>query len=86
VLPGLLSHLVQRAQNGSLRIQVEAKDIEGLKAALRASNRRRDAITVGGVILLCGVFWLMVHRHPEWVGWLLSVVGAGWLLAAWRRQ
>ena len=86
VLPGLLSHLVQRAQNGSLRIQVEAKDIEGLKAALRASNRRRDAITIGGVILLCGVFWLMVHRHPEWVGWVLSVFGAGWLLAAWRRQ
>jgi len=85
VLPGLLSHLVQRAQSGSLKLQVEAKDIEGLKAALRASNRRRDAITVGGVILLCGVFWLMVHRSPEWVGWVLSVVGAGWLLAAWRR-
>jgi hypothetical protein len=66
-------------------VQVEAPEIEDLKAALRASNRRRDAITVGGVILLCGVFWLMVHRDPEWVGWLLSVFGAGGLLAAWRR-
>jgi ubiquinone biosynthesis protein len=86
VLPGLLSHLVQRAQNGSLRVQVEAKDIEGLKAALRSSNRRRDAITVGAVVLLCGVFWLMVQRHPEWVGWALSALGVGGLLAAWRRR
>jgi ubiquinone biosynthesis protein len=86
VLPGLLSHLVQRAHNGQLKLQVEAKDIESLKAALRSSNRRRDAITVGAVILLCGVFWLMVHRNPEWVGWVISVLGAGGLLAAWRRR
>ncbi|MEJ1966204.1 MAG: ubiquinone biosynthesis regulatory protein kinase UbiB [Gammaproteobacteria bacterium] len=85
VLPGLLSHVVQRAQNGTLRVQVEAAEIEGLKTALRASNRRRDAITVGAVVLLCGVFWLMVHRNPEWVGWALSAFGAGWLLTAWRR-
>jgi ubiquinone biosynthesis protein len=85
VLPGLLSHVVQRAQNGTLRLEVKAPEIEELKAALRTSNRRRDAITVGAVILLCGVFWLMVHRNPEWVGWALSAFGAGWLLTAWRR-
>ena len=85
VLPGLLSHVVQRAQNGTLRVEVKAPEIDDLKAALRASNRRRDAITVGAVVLLCGVFWLMVHRNPEWVGWALSAFGAGWLLTAWRR-
>jgi ubiquinone biosynthesis protein len=85
VLPGLLSHVVQRAQNGTLRVEVKAPEIEDLKAALRASNRRRDAITVGAVILLCGVFWLTVHRNPEWLGWLLCATGAGWLLTAWRR-
>jgi ubiquinone biosynthesis protein len=85
VLPGLLSHVVQRAQNGTLRLEVKAPEIEELKAALRTSNRRRDAITVGAVILLCGVFWLMVHRNPEWVGWALSALGGGWLLTAWRR-
>jgi ubiquinone biosynthesis protein len=85
VLPGLLAHTVQRAQNGSLRIQVQAPEIAGLKAALRASNRRRDAVTVGAVILLCGLFWLMVDRNPVWPGWLLSAFGAGWLLTAWRR-
>jgi ubiquinone biosynthesis protein len=85
VLPGLLAHTVQRAQNGSLRVQVEAPEIEGLKAALRASNRRRDAVTVGAVILLCGLFWLMVGRNPDWPGWALSAIGTGWLLTAWRR-
>jgi len=85
VLPGLLAHTVQRAQNGTLSVQVQAPEIEGLKLALRASNRRRDAVTVGAVILLCGLFWLMVDRHPEWPGWALSAFGAGWLLTAWRR-
>ncbi len=85
VLPGLLAHTVQRAQNGTLSVQVQAPEIEGLKLALRASNRRRDAVTVGAVILLCGLFWLMVDRHPEWPGWVLSAFGAGWLLTAWRR-
>ncbi len=55
VLPGLLARSVQRAQNGTLRLPVDAPDIEGLKAALRASNRRRDAVTVGAVVLLCGL-------------------------------
>jgi len=86
VLPGLLAHTVQRAQNGQLRFQVEAPEIEGLKAALRASNRRRDAVTIGAVILLCGLFWLMVGRNPEWPGWGLSALGAGWLLLSWRRN
>jgi ubiquinone biosynthesis protein len=85
VLPGLLAHTVQRAQNGQLRIQVAAPEIEGLKAALRASNRRRDAVTVGAVVLLCGLFWLMVGRNPDWPGWLLTLLGGGWLVAAWRR-
>jgi hypothetical protein len=66
-------------------VQVEAPEIEGLKAALRASNRRRDAVTVGAVILLCGLFWLMVGRNPDWPGWALSALGAGWLMTAWRR-
>jgi len=85
VLPGLLARTVQRAQNGTLRLPVEATDIEGLKAALRASNRRRDAVTVGAVVLLCGLFWLMVGRNPDWPGWVLSGVGVGWLAYSWRR-
>jgi ubiquinone biosynthesis protein len=85
VLPGVLARTIQRSNNGTFRVSVEAPEIDALKAALRASNRRRDAITIGAVILLCGLFWLMIGRNPEWAGWALSVFGAGWLLTAWRR-
>jgi hypothetical protein len=76
---------VQRAQHGSLRLQIDSPQIEGLKSALRVSNQRRDAITIGAVILLGGLFWLIAGREPEWPGWAIAVLGAGWLLTAWRR-
>jgi ubiquinone biosynthesis protein len=84
-LPALLARTVQRAQHGSLRLQIESPEIAGLKAALRTANRRRDAITIGAVILLGGLFWLIAGRDPEWPGWAITVLGAGWLLTAWRR-
>ena len=68
VLPTLLTRSVQRAQHGNLRLQIEAPEIESLKAALRASNRRRDAITIGAVILLGGMFWLIASRAPGVAG------------------
>jgi hypothetical protein len=76
---------IQRAQHGTLRLQIESPEIAGLKAALRASNRRRDAVTIGAVILLGGLFWLIAARIPMWPGWGLTALGVGWLLTAWRR-
>jgi ubiquinone biosynthesis protein len=84
-LPSLLARGVQRAQHGNLRLQIESPEIADLKAALRASNRRRDAITIGAAILLGGLFWLIAARTPMWPGWLLTALGAGWLVTAWRR-
>jgi ubiquinone biosynthesis protein len=85
VLPALVAHTVQRAQHGTLRLRIESPEIQELKAALRASNRRRDAITIGAVILLGGLFWLIAGRSPLWVGAVIAAIGAGWLLTAWRR-
>jgi len=84
-LPALITNSIQRAQHGTLRMQIESAEIAELKAALRASNWRRDAITIGAVILLGGLFWLIAGRAPEWPGWAITVLGAGWLLTAWRR-
>ena len=84
-LPTLITRSVQRAQHGTLRLQIESPEIESLKAALRASNRRRDAITVSAVILLGGLFWLIAARSPAWPGWGLTALGVGWLLMAWRK-
>ncbi|HEV7714166.1 MAG TPA: ubiquinone biosynthesis regulatory protein kinase UbiB [Steroidobacteraceae bacterium] len=84
-LPALMARNIQRAQHGTLRLQIESPEIAGLKAALRASNRRRDAVTIGAVILLGGLFWLIAARIPMWPGWGLTALGVGWLLTAWRR-
>jgi ubiquinone biosynthesis protein len=85
VFPSLVAHSIQRAQYGTFRLQIESPEIGDLKAALRASNRRRDAVTVGAVILLGGLFWLIAARTPMWPGWLLTALGVGWLVTAWRR-
>ncbi|HKZ74370.1 MAG TPA: ubiquinone biosynthesis regulatory protein kinase UbiB [Steroidobacteraceae bacterium] len=84
-LPPLLKGAVRRAQDGTLRLQVDAPGIESLQATIRESDRRRDAVTVGAVILLGGLVWLGVDHNPAWPGYALLAVGAAWLVAAWRR-
>ena len=84
-LPPLLKGAVQRAQDGTLRAHVEAQNIESLKQTIRDTNRRRDAITIAGVILLGGLVWLAVSRSPVWPGGVLVAVGFVGLLIAWRR-
>jgi ubiquinone biosynthesis protein len=84
-LPPLLKGAVHRAQDGTLRVHVEAENIDTLKATIRDSNARRDIVTVGAAILLGGLVWLGVGRAPLWPGWAISALGAIWLLRAWRR-
>lgn len=84
-LPPLLKGAVHRAQDGTLRLHVEAENIESLKRTIRETNSRRDMITVGAAILLGGLVWLGVGRAPLWTGWAISALGALWLLRAWRR-
>ncbi|HVO45703.1 MAG TPA: ubiquinone biosynthesis regulatory protein kinase UbiB [Steroidobacteraceae bacterium] len=84
-LPALLKGAVNRAQGGVLRMKVESPDLEALKAELRRAGRRRDEFTVGAAILLGGLVWLGTSRGTDWPAWLLTSVGALWLLVAWRR-
>jgi ubiquinone biosynthesis protein len=88
-LPPLLRGAVQRAQDGTLRLQIEAKgldqSVESLKQTMQRSDRRRDAITIGAALLLGGIVWLAVGRDPAWAGGVLAAVGAGWILLYLRR-
>jgi ubiquinone biosynthesis protein len=86
VLPTLVKGAVQRAQDGTLRLQVEASNVATLQQAIRDGDRRRDAITIGAAILLGGIVWLAVARDPAWPGAALTALGAGWRLVAWRRR
>jgi len=84
-LAPLVRSAVQRAQDGKLRLAVDAPEISALRNEIKRSNRRRDRITIAAAILLGGVVWLALGRDPDWVGWALSGVGAAWLIAMIRR-
>jgi ubiquinone biosynthesis protein len=84
-LAPLVRSAVQRAQDGRLRLAVDAPEIESLRNEIRRTNRRRDGVTIAGVLLLGGIVWLAVGHNPQWPGWTLAGVGAAWLLAALRR-
>jgi hypothetical protein len=84
-LAPLVRSAVQRAQDGRLRLAVDAPEINALRNEIRRTNRRRDRITIAGALLLGGIVWLAVGRDPAWAGWALCGVSAAWLLAALRR-
>ena len=85
-LPSVLKAAVHRSQGGRFHMQVESPDIEEIRAELRRSGRRRDAVAVGAAVLMGGLVWLGVNGGGAWPGWLLSVAGAAWLLVAARRS
>lgn len=84
-LPPLLKGALHRAQDGSLRLPVAISGIEELKATIRESNRRRDAVTAASAVLLGGLIWLALGEATRWPGVAMVVAGAVWLLAAFRR-
>ena len=79
-LAPLLRSAVQRAQDGRLRLAVEAPEINALRGEIKRANRRRDKVTVAAVMLLGGIVWLALGRDPQWAGWAMSGAGAGALL------
>jgi ubiquinone biosynthesis protein len=83
-LPALVKGAIYRAQAGGLRMEVESPGMEALRAQLQRASRRRDAVTVGGAILLGGLVWLALSRGGDWQGWLLALAGSLWLLIASR--
>jgi ferric-dicitrate binding protein FerR (iron transport regulator) len=54
-----------------------------LREALRATARRRDAVTAASAVLLAGLVWLALNPQG-WPGWALTAGGAGALFAAYR--
>lgn len=84
-LAPLVRSAVQRAQDGRLRLAVEAPEINALRGEIRRTNRRRDRITVAAVALLGGIVWMAVARDPQWAGWALAAAGVAWIVAEFRR-
>jgi len=83
-LAPLVRSAVQRAQDGRLRLAVEAPEINALRGEIKRTNRRRDKVTIASVILLGGIVWLALDREPAWAGWALVAGGVAWLLGLLR--
>jgi len=84
-LAPLVRSAVQRAQDGRLRLAVEAPEINALRHEIKRTNRRRDKVTIASVVLLGGIVWLALAREPSWAGWGMVAVGIAWLLNEIRR-
>jgi ubiquinone biosynthesis protein len=84
-LAPLVRSAVQRAQDGRLRLAVEAPEINALRSEIKRTNRRRDKVTVAAVVLLGGIVWMALGRDPQWAGWAMAAVGAAWIVAEIRR-
>jgi ubiquinone biosynthesis protein len=85
-LPTLLKGIVQRAQDGTLRLAVETENLRDLERAIRESNRRRDRVTIASALLLGGIAWIALERAPQWVGVALVAAAALALLWLLRRR
>jgi len=83
-LAPLVRSAVQRAQDGRLRLAVEAPEINSLRNEIKRTNRRRDKVTIASVVLLGGIVWLALAREPAWAGWGMVGVGIAWLIGVLR--
>ncbi|MFI4905393.1 MAG: ubiquinone biosynthesis regulatory protein kinase UbiB [Steroidobacteraceae bacterium] len=85
-LPPLARRAIEQAQDGQLRLAVDARALDQLRAALAEQSRRSDRILIGAVLLLSTVLWFGLRLNPRWIGVL---IGAGGLIAwtsAWLQQ
>jgi ubiquinone biosynthesis protein len=80
-LPGLLKESVRRAHEPQSHPDVTS--MNQLREALRATARRRDAVTAASAVLLAGLVWLALNPQG-WPGWGLAACGLGALGAAFR--
>jgi len=78
--PRLLHTLVQRAADDRLVMQVQARQLDALRAEIRDIGRRRDMTLASAAGALGGILWLGLEATPSWPG--LAVLLAG-LVGLW---
>jgi ubiquinone biosynthesis protein len=83
-LPTLGKTLVEKLQDGTLRLHVDPRPGEALRQQMTADNRRRDGLLLGGVLLLAGVIWRGMLTVPWWPAPVLGLAGLLAFVLAWR--
>ena len=78
--------LLQRLQRPPQPQPSAALQLAELRRQLLLMARRRDAVTLGAVLLLGGCVWLALQRGHAWLGWALLAAGVAKLVYGFRTQ
>ena len=78
--------LLQRLQRQPQPQPSAALQLAELRRQLLLMARRRDAVTLGAVLLLGGCVWLALQRGHPWLGWALLAAGVAKLVYGFRAQ
>ncbi|HEY4340773.1 MAG TPA: ubiquinone biosynthesis regulatory protein kinase UbiB [Steroidobacteraceae bacterium] len=84
-LPAVVKDAVRQSRTGRNGVRLDESVGRSLERILERSARRREVVTIGAVILLGGLLWLVLGRQPAWAGWSMLVLGAGWILVGRSR-
>jgi ubiquinone biosynthesis protein len=82
-LPPLTKRLLERAQDGQLRVSVDMSALDELRRQSSAQARRSDRIVAGAALMLGGVLWLGMRLQPHLVGLLSGGAGLVIWFAVW---
>jgi ubiquinone biosynthesis protein len=86
-LPPLARRAIEQAQDGKLRLEVDTRALDELRAALTEQSRRSDRIVIGAALLISAVLWFGLRLYPRWFGLLIGVAGiAVWICARRKRS
>ena len=83
-LPTLGKALVERLQDGTLRLPVDPAPLEALRRQQQQDGERRDTLLMGGTLLLAGVLWRGMLTTPAWPAAVLVLAGLAACAWAWR--
>ncbi|HEU0224326.1 MAG TPA: ubiquinone biosynthesis regulatory protein kinase UbiB [Steroidobacteraceae bacterium] len=86
VMPVIARRTIRRAYDEELSVRTESETLDRLRVELRRDRRRSDAIIAAAAMFVGGIVWTSSATQPVWLGWLLIVGGALWLLNRLRKS
>jgi ubiquinone biosynthesis protein len=82
-LPPLTKRLLERMQDGQLRVPLDTRALDRLRREWLEQRRRSDRAIIGTVLALGAMLWLASSLEPRPLGWLLGALAAGLWLSVW---
>jgi len=86
-LPPVSKRLIERMQDGQLRVPLDTRALDRLRREWLQQRRRSDRAIIGTMLVLGAALWLALRLEPPLPGWLLGAGGLGlWLSVCFARS